>query len=145
MANYCCTVRSNYFHVKDEAAFLDMMSHVYGCEDEVDLWREKDKNGNPVFGFGAYGGIAGFRELDDEDDVADDTAYDDFIDRLQQLVADGDAVIILESGNEKLRYIVGAATIITSTDCKRLDITQLAAEKAAEMLKKPSYQTKCEY
>ena len=30
MANYCCTIRTNYFHVKDEDAFRQMMSRVYG-------------------------------------------------------------------------------------------------------------------
>lgn len=34
------------------------MSCVYGCEDSMELWEEKDKDGKTVFGFGAYGGIS---------------------------------------------------------------------------------------
>ena len=143
MANYFCTIRTNYFHVKDDNAFRQMMSRVYGCEDNVELWEEKDKDGRTVFGFGTYGGISGLRDLDD--DIVDDSSYDDFIDQLQAFVADDDAIIILESGNEKLRYVVGFATIITSSDYKYMDITNLAIEQAEKMLCNPSWQTRCEY
>lgn len=142
MANYCSTVRSNYFHVKDAESFKEMMSHVYGCEDTVELWEEKDKNGNSVFGFGVYGGISGIRYSDDDDD---DFSYDAFIDMLQKCVADDDAIIILESGNEKLRYVVGSAIIITSLDYKYVDITNVAMKEAKSMLNNPLWKTKCEY
>lgn len=33
MANYCCTIRTNYFHVKDETKFRSLMEQVYGSED----------------------------------------------------------------------------------------------------------------
>ena len=146
MANYHCTIRTNYFHVKDEERFRELMSRVYGSEDNVNLFESKDKNGKTVFGFGVYGGISGVRNaMADEDDDADDTAYDEFIAELQDCIADDDAIIILESGNEKLRYIVGSATIITSEDHDYLDITALATERAAEMLKNPDWQTICEY
>lgn len=141
MANYCCTIRSNYFHVKDDEAFRALMDRVYGCEDSVELWEERDKDGRTVFGFGAYGGISGLRDLDGDND----DSYDDFIDRLQESVADDDAIIILESGNEKMRYVVGSATIITSTECRNMDITDLATKQASEMLNNPSWKTQCEY
>ena len=146
MANYHCTIRTNYFHVKDEEAFRELMSRAYGSEDNLQLFESADKNGKTVFGFGVYGGIAGVRNADaDEDDDVDDTAYDKFIAELQKCIADDDAIIILESGNEKLRYIVGSATIITSNDHSYLDITSIASKKAAKMLNNPEWQTKCEY
>ena len=108
MANYCCTIRTNYFHVKDEDKFRDLMSRVYGCEDSIHLWEEKDSDGKAVFGFGVYGGIAGLRNAqEDEDDDVDESSYDEFIDGLQSCVADNDAIIIMEAGNEKMRYVVG--------------------------------------
>lgn len=143
MANYCCTIRTNYFHVKDDETFRTLMNRVYGCEDNVELWEEKDKDGRTIFGFGVYGGISGLR--DSGDDIDDDSSYDDFIDCLQEAVADDDAIIILESGNEKMRYVVGSATIITSSDYKYMDITSLAMKQAMEMLHNPSWQTRCEY
>lgn len=146
MANYCCTIRTNYFHVKDEVKFRELMNRVYGCEDTVELFEEKDSNGKTIFGFGIYGGIAGLANAsEDEEEFCDDTAYDEFINGLQECVADDDAVIILEAGNEKLRYVIGSATIITSVTYEYLDITSLAIDKAAELLGNPKWATKCEY
>ena len=144
MANYCCANRTNYFHVKDEDKFRELMSRAYGSEDSIDLWEEKDSEGKTVFGFGVYGGISGVRNvLADEDDDLED--YDAFIDGLQECVANDDAIIIMESGNEKLRYVIGSATVITSQGCEYIDIMDLAARKAAEMLNNPGYKTKCDY
>ena len=147
MANYCCTIRTNYFHVKDEEKFRALMDRVYGYEDGIELWKERDTNGNAVFGFGVYGGISGLRNAcaDEEDDDYDESSYDEFIDGLQECVADDDAIIILEAGNEKMRYVIGAATIITSSKFAYLDITDLAKQKASEFLCNPSWQTQCTY
>lgn len=146
MANYCCTIRTNYFHVKDEGKFRDLMDMVYGCEDSIELWEERDANGNTVFGFGTYGGISGICKAgEDECDDCDFSSYDEFINRLQECVADDDAIIILESGNEKMRYIIGSATIITSSYYQYMDIASIASKKAAEMLGNPLWKTRCEY
>lgn len=109
MANYYASTRTNYFRVKDEEEFRKFMAHVSGTEDRVELWEEKDKNSNTVFGFGTLGGIAGVTDYhndsdadSDDEDCEDD--FDAFLDGLQTFVADDDAIIILESGHEKLRY-----------------------------------------
>lgn len=112
----------------------------------MELWEEKDDDGKTVFGFGVYGGISGVRNAqDDEDEDCDDSAYDEFIDGLQKCVADDDAIIILEAGNEKVRYVVGSAIIITSKDYEYLDIATLATERAAHILRNPEWKTRCEY
>lgn len=143
MANYCCAIRTNYFHVKDEEKFRELMSRVCGSEDSVELWEETDSDGGTLFGFGVYGGIAGLIPNDDEDDEEAD--YDKFIDELQASVADDDAIIIFESGNEKLRYLVGIATIITSKYSKCLDIGNCAVKQAGNMLGKDSWHTEYMY
>ena len=88
-------------------------------------------------------GIQTSEEHEDEDDA--DKPYDKFIDSLQECVAEDDAIIILEAGNEKMSYVVGAATVITSTECKYMDITSIATEKAAELLHNPQWHTRCDY
>ena len=145
MANYGCAIRTNYFHVKDEEKFRELMGRAYGSEDSIHLWADKDSEGKTVFAFGVYGGIGGVRNVQEDEDDLDETAYDDFIDGLQECVADDDAIIVMESGNEKLRYVVGSATVITSKGYEYLDITTLAAERAAEMLGNSNWKTKCEY
>ena len=132
MANYNCVVRTNYFHVKDVEAFKRMMDQVVGSEDEVSLWEENDQEENPIFAFGCYGGIAGLPN--ESDDEIDDDSYNRFTDELQKCVAENDAVIIMESGHEKIRYVTGSAFIITSNATKYLDVETLALEATEKMV-----------
>lgn len=132
MANYNCVVRTNYFHVKDVEAFKRMMDQVVGSEDEVSLWEENDQEENPIFAFGCYGGIAVLPN--ESDDEIDDDSYNRFTDELQKCVAENDAVIIMESGHEKIRYVTGSAFIITSNATKYLDVETLALEATKKMV-----------
>lgn len=40
----------------------------------------------------------------------------------------------MESGHEKLRYLIGSALVITNRDIEYLDVGTLAVKKASEML-----------
>lgn len=141
MANYCCATRTNYFHVKDPVVFKEFMKTVSTSDDYVSVWDEKDENGDPVFGFGCYGTIYGIAH--DGDDVDDD--YDEFVNGLAELVAEDDAIIIMESGNEKLRYVVGSALVITSKHGEYFSIDSIAAQAAAEILGNPNWKTRLDY
>lgn len=143
MANYQCAVRTNYFHVKDPELFRQFMARVYGTESSVELWEDKDTNGQPIFAFGSYGGISGLRDAAEDTSMeTDETAYDEFICGLQQHVRSDDAVIILESGREKLCYLVGSAQIITCDGYDQMDISKLARHQASVMLNNPGWQMK---
>lgn len=61
---------------------------------------------------------------------------DKFYEELQKILPDDDAVILMESGNENLRYVTGTATIITSKDVRFLDMSHIAIKTASEMLGK---------
>ena len=146
MANYNCVIRSNYFHVVDEERFRLLMSRVYGCEDSVELWEGKDWDGNTVFAFGCYGGIGGVENAsEDEDEDMEESAYDEFIAELQACVAEDDAIIIFESGHEKLRYVVGSAFVITRTSTDYFDLKHIVVQEVAKMIGQPGWQTGCEY
>lgn len=145
MTNYESCIRTNYFHVNNPEEFKKYMRRVYGTEDSIELWEEKDSEGKPVFGFGTMGGIGGVNPEDENAEEVEDSEYDTVIDDLQTFVADGDAIIILECGHEKLRYIVGSALIITKDQCESMDIADLAASQAARLLGDPSWCTRCEY
>lgn len=146
MANYECVTRSNYFRVNDPDEFRKFMSRVYGS-DKVNLWERKDKEDRLVFGFGLYGGISGYasEETDDDEDIEEYSDYDVFLDGLQHHIAEDDAVIILESGNETLRYIIGSAVIVTRKDIEYIDVTNFAQKRAAELLGNTDWTTKCDY
>lgn len=146
MASYSCVIRSNYFHVEDEERFRLLMSRVYGSEDPVEFWEGKDWDGNTVFAFGCYGGIGGVEDAaGDEDEDAEESAYDEFISELQACVAKNDAIIIFESGHEKLRYVVGSAFVITRTETDYFDLKHIVVQEVAKMIEQPGWQTGCEY
>lgn len=138
MANYCCTIRTNYFKVKNEEQFRAIIEKTEG-EGDIEVWEVKDSDGNKRFGFGLYGSIFGLTEYGHEND------YDNFIQALQYCVADDDAILIFESGNEKLRYVVGIATVITSNKVEYLDMEHIACRKAAELLNNGKWETQCSY
>lgn len=142
MANYECAVRTNYFHVKDAEQFREFMKNVCGSEDQIDLWEMQDADSRAVFGFGCYGGIAGLINSDGE---IDDDSFDNFVAELQKHIEDNDAVILFEAGREKLKYIVGCATVITCSECESVEITGLAVQKARDLLDDPTWDTVSEY
>ena len=115
MANYHCAIRTNYFHVKNPELFRQFMARVYGADGAVELWEELDTNGQTTFAFGSNGGISGLRNAaEDTSEAADESSYDEFVCGLQPHIQENDAVIILESGREKLWYLVGTAEIFSS-------------------------------
>lgn len=146
MANYCCVYRTNYFKVKDNEKFKEFMTHVYA--EDLEIFHKKDENGNELYGFGGYGGISGYfnneNEYEDSDE-AWDNAYDNFIDGLAKQVAEDDAILLFEVGNEKLRYVVGSVAVITSKEYEYRDITNVGVEIAKQMLNNPNYNTQCTY
>lgn len=147
MANYYCSVRTNYFHVKDPNAFREFMQTVVADEDSVHVWEETDRNGDLTFGFGCYGTVLGVATdgTDGDEEYEDEYDFEEFIYQLSEHVAPGDAVIMIEVGNEKLRYLVGTALIVTEHDTDFLDLTHLALERAADMLGNKEWQTRIEY
>lgn len=143
MANYYCTTRTNYFHVTDEQAYAELFAGLQ-CEDSVEDFSEKLKDGTIIHGFGAHGYILWFRNHDAEEDC-DDEFESEFLPRLQKLLPAGEAFIIMEAGYEKLRYVTGYATVVTADSIKFLNIADLAVQAAREMLGDEHFQTKLEY
>lgn len=142
MANYSCVIRTNYFHVKDEDRFLSLIESTYSECGDIEVITKYNKLKNPLYGFACCGWIDGVMNPDDEDE---ETSYDLFLDKLQECVAEDDAIIIFESGHEKLRYLIGSATIITAKEIKYLSIENYAINTVKEMLGNKNWNTTCDY
>lgn len=142
MANYYGFTRTNYFAVKDEEAFRKAIASCRAAEDKIQIF-EDHVNGQKVFGFGCYSQLSGIPATEDEDDC--ETDVDAFYDALQQILEDGHAVIITEVGYEKLRYLVGDCTIITSKGIHFVSLRDTALSKARELLGNAKYDPKMEY
>lgn len=137
MANYECVSRTNYFHVKDAELFREFMDTVIA--DDLHLWEEKDNDSSTVFAFGCEKTIYGIT------DKNGDSNLELFFTELQKHIADNDAVILMETGHEKLRYVTGYATVITHTGMQTLGIETFALAKAKEMLENPDFETRTDY
>lgn len=100
MANWYGTARSNYFHVKDETQFLAWV-------DALNLDSFQDKEGR--YAIAANNGqgwpTSYYDELGGEFDL-------DLPINLSLHLADGEVAVLMEVGNEKLRYLTGYAVAV---------------------------------
>lgn len=142
MANYNCAIRTNYFRVKDADKFKAFMSDIYSADGEIEVFEETDKDGVTRYGFGCYGQIRGVFPTN-EDGIFSE--YAAFIEGLQELVAEDDAIIIFETGSDGLRYFTGTADVITTNGHKYLRIEDWATKVAAKMLNNPKFTTEVAY
>ena len=113
MANYYATARSNYFAVKDAQAFRDWADGLGLTILEPD---PKDKAADGIVRFGiAPGDDDGGSWPTSLSDA--ETGYSEDIDVAGQLsahVADDEVAVLIEVGNEKLRYMTGFAVAVNS-------------------------------
>ena len=141
MANYYGFTRTNYFEVKDEQKFRQVIDACETGEDNIEIWETTEGN-HTLFAFGCYSSLSGL-PCEDEDDCECDLYA--FHDALRQIVADGQAIIITEIGYEKMRYLVGDCTVITSQEISYINLRDLGLKKARELLNDPQYQPSLEY
>lgn len=105
MANYSSSSRSNYFRVKDRAAF-----DAWAAKRDLEVFPEQDG----LLGFGDNTG-EGFQSFDPETDEEVD-----ILTELSAHLADGSVAIIMSAGSENLRYVSGFAEAINSKGERKL-------------------------
>ena len=133
MAEFIAKTRTNYFGVKDEALFRDLIKEA--AEDQRDL---EIITNDGKFGFCCEGTLTGISSPD----CADMTEA--FYARLQPIIADDDACIIVTAGWEKFCSVDADAVIVTNKDIKELSMSSMAIKAAAEMLGQHGWSTKLE-
>lgn len=137
MANYMATTRTNYFRVTNEKKYEELFETLVS-EDEIHDFTKIDEDGVIWHGFGSYSEIVCFDENEDYN-------IDMFFERLQEILPDNEAFILMESGYEKLRYITGFATVVTNSDIRCVDLHRAALDIAREMIGDPEWDTKMDY
>ena len=105
MANYYASCRSNYFAVKDEAAFREWANTM----PDIEMHFNSEKF--CLLGDNADGaGWPSYRYVEEgENDELDLEG------ELSQHLAEGEVAVLMEVGAEKLRYLVGYATAVSWT------------------------------
>jgi len=113
MANYYESARTNYFRVKDEAAFKAFMDTVPGC----DLYGPCESDGKQGMFCVLFTeeGVPNVRDLEEPNEAGEDYEEFDFMEELAKHLADGSIAVLTASGAEKLRYVTGYAVAIDNT------------------------------
>ena len=152
MADYIFTITSRLVKTKDNAefvkvfqdlgfeesqvigdtAFVGSYGEAYWDDDSMIVVREK-ATGKVI---GAYNPYCNAEDLDmylnqESIDLPEDTEAEDLYEEIdietyiKSMLLDGQAFVLTEAGNEKLRYNNGWAIIITKDETKCFDITML--------------------
>ena len=114
MANYYATARSNYFAVKDEAVFRKWAD---GLKLTILGPSHRNKVADGIDRFGITpdefdeGGWPNFRQNEETGEDDDDF---DLPGELAAHLADDEVAILMEVGNEKLRYLTGTVLAINN-------------------------------
>lgn len=126
MADWYGSALTNYFRVKDEDAFRAWAEAAYLCAFEED-----GRFG--VYSLDEYGGWPS--NVEDDDAPGGERSFD-IVDELAVHAAEGEIVVIIEAGAEKLRTITGSAIAFraSASGVERIalalnDIYELAAQK----------------
>ena len=138
MANYMATSRTNYFRVTDEDRYQELLENLVS-EDNIEDFTER--KGNVIYhGFGTYGTIDYCKDEDE-----DEYDFDYFLAELQKILPQNEAFIYMESGSEKLRYVVGYAIVVTRDSIEPMSIDRWATKQARKLLSDPEWRTQTEY
>lgn len=149
MANYYGVSRTNYFRVTDEQKYQELFSRLCG-EDKIDDFTKTLEDGTLCHGFGSYCSIDYMKpiqvEAEDPEDSYEDYEcdFDAFCHELQKILPEDEAFIYLESGYEKLRYVVGYYIVVTAKEIRSSGIEEMAIAAASDMLGK-DFKTKVNY
>lgn len=136
MANWIGSARTNYFRVKDVEAFKTWAAAtslaVFEQDGRCAVYSEDEHGGWPEIVF--------------DNDTTDAHRDFDIVYELAQHVVEGEIVVCLEVGAEKLRYITGDAIAfrVTAAGIERVsialrDIYQIAADRWGERPNEAEY------
>ena len=70
---------------------------------------------------------------------------DQAIPKLQELLLEGEACIVVETGHEKLRDVTGHSAIFTKNTVECISLDEKTRSRCAELLGQPDYQLDISY
>ena len=134
MATYCGRFRSNYFKVKNADEY-EMFCDLYGLtlikkKDDGDMYGFMSED-SPTLPSGYYSEAAG------------DFVETDFFQELSKHMLAGEVAVVMETGYESMRYLIGGATAVNSNG----KVLCVSLEDIYEKIKKcfKTTTTRCEY
>lgn len=129
MANYYGTTRTNYFAVKDGAAFEKELE-----DFPVQIISQTGEDGVTRYGFLDSNVDGAGLDWSYWDHDTDDSVEIDWLGILAKHLADGEVAIIMEVGAEKYRYLVGTAIAVNNKgETREVDLNKDIARLALEL------------
>jgi len=122
MANFYATARSNYFRVKDYDAFEKALEPV-----GIEIVRKDDM----VMVHPDYANDSGWPSCYYDDETYEEVSFD-IVDVIQKHIAEGECAVLIQVGNEKLRYLDGFSMAITSDEIVSINLVNIYEQ--AELL-----------
>ena len=157
IANSIYKTRTNYVHVTDIERFKEIIRLCTASEGErLHIITRNDDNGKQTIGFYVEGDVEGY-SLDEDGNIVDpdtnnfdaegdyEADYDRFIEDIQSVLDPTDAFIITRIGYEKMRWLIGDATIVTRNRVKYISLETTAILTTREMLNAPKWTTEMNY
>lgn len=147
MADYTCSVRTNYFRVTDEEKYKEIFSQLFGGNEEKVFDLTKEKNGKIYHGFGAYESV-GCKLQDCDPEYCIFYGYQcfsSFLSDLQKILPEDEAFIYTEIGNEELDYLNAYSIVLTKDNSSMVDLRRSAIMKAREMLGNEDFSTETSF
>lgn len=125
MGNYYATARSNYFKVKDDDEFKRFITGRWG--NSISFWEKKDKKGE--VSYAVYSDESGGWPSGVWNDEESDFDQADFFKEIAKHLRDGQVAIFMETGAEKMRYLIGYSLAINNKlEVKIIDIENIYEE-----------------
>lgn len=137
MANYVACSRTNYFKVKDSKAFVKWCNQ---WNTDMDLVRGGEND--ELYGLVFDGPIPSQRYEISEEEEYEDWVDVEFTDELAEHLAEGSVAVVMETGHERRRYVVGIAIAINSDGefrTVRLDSIYELAKELGENITRAEY------
>ncbi len=136
MSTYYGTTRTNYFRTTNEARLREILDSC-DCDDgaEIVVWKRADDEGNDCFAFACGASINGLIVSGEEGDENErEVSYSAFAEALQEILLDGEVILVTEVGHEKLCDLVGTITVITDKEVKTKDLYEVGIAEGRRML-----------
>lgn len=141
MADYEGMTRTSYFRVKSPKRLKEILKRCSSEGTQIEL-TETVINGKKHYSFCCESCITGLRLK--KTALQDTGSYSKLISALQSNLYPGEAMVIMEVGHEKLRYLVAAATVITKDACEEINLCNCASKAARKLLGNPNYTLRME-
>lgn len=131
MANYVAVARSTYFRVKDEASFRSTIADI----PDLGLYEHTTAAGIKEFAIHAADSDSGGWPQYFVDDVPDEDEPLDLTQILAPHLAEDSIAVLMEIGNEKMRYLGGHAVAVDSNgEVEHVDLNDIF-QAASQTLK----------